>query len=257
MIRKKKIAGINVLDIWFDTDIFRKGSKGVYILHSNDELDRENYDFCLGGKTFLLDISRPLEEIFAGFDYKSCRYGINRANRDGIVVWKVENREDFEQYLSFQQKFCAEKEIPNVIEADIEEMDIFCAKSAEDEFLGGCAFLESADHQTIRYKYGATSHKCNANESILWEAICYYHEKGCHYFDFGGCVPTEDRESYYYRHYHFKKKFGGKLVESYTYFRIHGFFRIFYYAFNFVLKIFFHNDVNSLVIWLNRIGMIK
>lgn len=257
MIREKKIAFIKMQDIWFDTEQFRKGSGGIHVLHSNDELTKEDYDFRLGGKTFLLDISESLDDVFKRFDYKSCRYCINRAKRDGVEVWKAESQEEIQTYLKFQQDFCARKDIPNVSEADINEMDVFCARSKEGEFLGGCAFLRSVDHQTVRYKYGATAHKLSANESILWSAICFYHECGYKYFDFGGCVPTEDRNSYYYRHYHFKKKFGGELVESYTYFKIRGAYRFFYYAFHAVLIVFFHNDVNGLIVWLNKIGMIR
>ena len=84
-----------------------------------------------------------------------------------------------------------------------------------------------------------------------------YRAKGFQYFDLGGCVPTEDKESYYYRHYHFKKKFGGELIDSYTYFRIRGFYRIFYCIFDKFVQLFFKGDVNGFTNWLNQKGILR
>lgn len=257
MYRYKKIGFMRLLDIWFDTEYYLRTNDRIALLHSNDELSVEKYDFRLDSKTILLDIAKPEKQIMSGFEYKSCRYPINKSMRDGVRVWKACNEQDRMRYLQFQKSFCMDKEIPDVTQEDIRELDVYCAESSEGEFLGGCAFLLSEDHQTVRYKYGATEHKLNANEAILWKAICDYHDAGYCFFDMGGCVPTEDTESYYYRHYHFKKKFGGELVDSYTYMRIKGGYRVFYYLFVLFLKLFFHGDVNGLVVWLNKKGLIR
>jgi len=257
MYRYKKIGFVKILDIWFDTGRYLSEEYNIKILHSNDKLHQEYYDFKLNTKTFLLDISKDKKDIMAGFDNKSCRYCINKAMRDEVRVWKAFEREDRTKYLLFQEEFCLRKEIPNVTEEDVQNLDIYCAESKEGEFLGGCAFLLSEDKQTVRYKYGATMHKLNANEAILWRAMCDYHDEGYRIFDLGGCVSTEDKDSYYYRHYHFKKKFGGELVDSYSYFSIKGIYRVFYYMFLGILKIFFGGDVNGLVQWLNKRGLIQ
>lgn len=244
-------------DIWFDDARFIASNKGIQILHSNAELNEKEYDFVLGGKTFVLDISKPENEIWLKLENKSCRYAINRALRYGVTVKKVESEEERNKYLDFQNNFCQEKGIPSVSRADIDELDVYYAEDSQGDYLGGCAFLKSQDHKTVRYKYGATVHRLRANEAILWKAICEYHVQGYENFDFGGCIPTEDRESYYYRHFEFKKKFGGELVESYTYFKIHGIYRVGYWLFSIVLKLCFKNDLNQFVIWLNKLGMIR
>ena len=257
MIRNKKVAFVKLTDIWFDTEYYLSSKDKIVSLHTNDVLEKTKYDFRVVRKTFLLDIEREEKDIFSGLDQKSCRYPINKAGRDGVHVWKAENSEDRQKYIDFQNAFCSGKGIPCVNEKELKDLDIFCAESKEGEFLGGCAFIVSTDGQTARYKYGATAHKLNANEAILWNAICEYNKLGYKWFDLGGCVPTEDKESYYYRHFHFKKKWGGELIDSYTYFRIKGFYRLFYFIFDLFVKLFFKGDVNGFTVWLNKKGLIK
>ncbi len=257
MLRCKNVGFVKILDIWFDEQAFLEAREKIISLHSNAVLDNSKYDFKLTGQTFLLDIARQEQDIFAGFDYKSCKYCINRANRDGIRVWRAENVTEKEKYLEFQNDFCEKKEIPKVDKNELEQLEVYCAETSDKEFLGGCAFIISDDYKTVRYKYGATCHKFNANEAILWEAIRSYHKRGFEIFDFGGCVLTDDRTSYYYRHYQFKKKFGGVLADSYTYFRIKGIYRICYFIFRSLVWFLFHGDVNSFILWLNKKGFIR
>lgn len=257
MERIKRVGILNIYDIWFDTRLFEESNMPIVSLHTNDILDKKEFDFRLVNKTFLLDISDDNEKIFAKFDYKSARYAIKKAMRDGVIVKKISEISEYEQYLKFQKSFCEQKGIPVLHYEELKGLNCYYAVSKESEYLGACAFIESADKKTVRYKYGATLHKLNANEIILWKAIQDYHEAGFIYFDFGGCIPTEDKDTYYYRHFHFKKKFGGELIDSYTYFKIRGFYRIFYYGFLLVIKVFFKSDVNSFSNWLNKRKILK
>lgn len=209
-------------DIWFDEESFNRAKEKIVILHSNTILDPSFYDYKITGKTFVIDLDRSKKEIFSSFDSKSCRYMIRRAQRDAVHVWKAESRPDKMLYLEFQNAFCGEKGIPRVKAEELDDLEIFCAQTKEKEFLGGCAFILSDDQKTVRYKYGATAHKMSANEVILWEAVCTYHDRGFLNFDMGGCIPAEDKTSYYYSHYQFKKKFGGKLADSFSYIRFRG-----------------------------------
>lgn len=257
MERKKKVAFLTIHDVWFDTECFKQSKFAISALHTNDTLEKKDYDFKQSTKTFLLDISQEEETIFSKFEYKSARYAINKANRDGVTVHKIHTEEEKKQYMAFQKEFCEQKGIPYLHEEELESLTGYYALSADHEYLGACAFIESRDGKTVRYKYGATKHELNANEMILWEAIREYHRRGFQFFDFGGCVPTDDKESYYYRHYHFKKKFGGELIDSYTYFKIRGVYRIFYYIFDKFVQIFFKGDVNGFTNWLNQKKILK
>lgn len=257
MEREKRVAIFKIHDIWFDTNQYRLCQGKVIALHTNELLSEVDYDFKLAALTLLLDITPKEEEIFAKFEYKSCKYAINKAIKDGIKVLRIQTDQEAEQYLEFQGEFCREKGIPMLASEELLDLTCYYALSAEGEYLGACAFIESADQKTVRYKYGATKHKLNANEIILWKAIQDYHNNGFSFFDFGGCIPTEDKEDYYYRHYRFKKKFGGDLIDSYTYFKIKGFYRIFYYLFNVFVQLFFKGDVNGFTNFLNKMKIIK
>lgn len=252
MKRIKKVAFLKIYDIWLETKAFMTSRKSITSLHTSELLEKEEYDFKLTEKTFLLDIKEDLDIIFKNMDYKSARYAINKAVRDEVVIRKIQTPEEEERYLTFQTQFCREKGIPILDRTELSNLNCYYAVSKEDEYLGACAFLESSDKKIVRYKYGATQHKLNANEIILWKAICDYHKQGYEIFDFGGCVVTEDKESYYYRHYQFKKKFGGKLSECYTYFKIKGPLKIFFYFFLGIVKVFFKGDVNSFTNLLNK-----
>jgi len=252
MFRYKKLGFLRMLDIWFDEKLFCTLDCSIKCLHENKEIDKSKYDFKVTEKTFLLDISKEIGEIFSGFDYKSCKYAINKANRDGIRVWRAEDKADKDKYFTFQNSFCEEKGIPKLTYDELDKLEIFCAETVEKEFLGGCAFIISEDRRTVRYKYGSTLHKYNANEAILWNAIQDYHSKGFKMFDFGGVMPTTDETSYYYHHYKFKKKFGGNLVDSYVYFKLKGVLKGLYCPFEIILKYYFKGDINNFVIWLNK-----
>ena len=256
MIREKKVFWLTIEDIWFERQRFADSDMKIACLHSNSVLDKGEYDAVLVGQTMLLDISRDVEEIFKGFDQKSCRYPINKAQRDGVRVIKADSEKDYETYLEFENSFCREKGIPLVSMEEMKKLDVFYALSAEGEYLGGCAFIVCHEESIVRYKYGSTLHKLNANEAILWKAICHYHDAGIGMFDFGGVVPTEDRESYYYRHYHFKKKFGGDQADSYVYYKMTGFYRAVYRCFELFVRVFFGGNMNEAVNWINRRGMI-
>lgn len=252
MERIKKVAFLKIQDIWFETKKFMSSDYSIATLHTNEILKKEEYDFKLIAKTFLLDISPDMDSVFSKFEYKSARYAINKAIRDGVKVYQVTTGEEVEQYLSFQKDFCEKKGIPFLNVEELEDLVCFYALSKDNEYLGACAFIEAQEEGIVRYKYGATLHKLNANEMILWHVMKEYHNKEYRYFDFGGCIPTEDKESYYYRHYHFKKKFGGELIDSYTYFKIKGIYRVFYYLFIGFVKLFFKGDVNGFTNWLSQ-----
>ena len=46
------------------------------------------------------------------------------------------------------------------------------------------------------------------------------------------------------------------MVESYSYFKTKGIYKVFYYGFICGVKLFFKGDVNRFTIWANKKGMI-
>lgn len=192
MERFKKILFFKIHDIWFDEEKFRDSKCSIVILHSNSDIDFK-YQFKFTGHTFLLGIEDNEETIFKKFDYKSARYAINKAKRDGVIVKKIINEDEREKYMEFQKAFCIEKGIPMFESSELNEMISYYALSSEGEYLGACSFIVDSKKETARYKYGATKHKLNANEIILWNAICDFHKKGYKYFDLGGGYGNGNR----------------------------------------------------------------
>jgi len=256
MIRYKKIAMFKVLDVWFDNSFFYESKNKLAILHTNDVIDKKEYDFSFLTYTLLLDITASEEELYKKMN-RGCRGRINRSTKAGINVYKTTDSSEIDEFNRFQKEFCSKKEIPIVDREELDDMDVYIARDAEGTFLGGSAYIISEDKKTVRYKYGATSHESNANEMLLWKAICDYHNEGFALFDFGGCNPTDDETSYYYKNYMFKKKFGGELAESYLYYRTKGIFKLFYYVFAAFVSVFFKGNINDCVMWLNKFKLIK
>lgn len=256
MIREKKIGLFKIEDIWFDNHAYLESRNGITILHSNDILDENTYDLVINDKTILVDLKRTEEEIFKSFDYKSARYRINRATRDGVQVIKIMNDNDLKQYLDFQQDFCEKKEIPIVSYEDLKKMECYSAILEVGEYLGGCSFLISKDGKTARYKFGATKHKFSANEAILWYAMKDLKNRGVEKFDMGGIVITEDKSSYYYRHYQFKSKFGGSVIDSFTYVRAKGIYKPMVKLLKTIIKIFYKENTNEFILKLHHCGFL-
>ena len=150
MERKKRVAFLTIHDIWFDTECFAQSKHAIAALHTNEILEEDQFDFRQETKTFLLDISKEEEAIFSKFEYKSARYAINKAIRDGVTVHRLCTDAEKKQYMAFQQEFCREKGIPLLHEEELESLTGYYALSAEGEYLGACAFIESSDGKTVR-----------------------------------------------------------------------------------------------------------
>lgn len=45
MIRFKKVGPLKVLDVWFENNTFLTTKSKIAILHSNDVIEKEKYDF--------------------------------------------------------------------------------------------------------------------------------------------------------------------------------------------------------------------
>lgn len=255
MERIKKVFFFKIHDIWFDEEKYINSKHNIVILHSNVSMDLQ-FQFKFVEHTFLLNIEEDQETIFKKFDYKSARYAINRAKRDGVVVKKIECDKERDEYIEFQKTFCIEKGIPMFQKEELSELLSYYAISAEGEYLGACSFIADARRGVVRYKYGATKHKLNANEIILWTAICDFHNEGYKIFDFGGVKGWEDINSKYYKHYQFKKKFGGDLVEFYTYVRANGVCKILALLGQWCIRVIWKDDKNEFVRWLTKKGIL-
>ena len=257
MVRTRRFFLLKVSDYWFDADAFINSTSPISILHSNKELDKIRFSVKLNSKTFHLDLSPTTQEIFEAFEPKSARYPIRKAERDGVIVKKAETDKERNDFFLFFKEFADKKQFPLIKADELNSYDVFYALSSSGEFLGGLAFVKSPDRSVYRYKHGATSYKYNENDLLLWTAIRYAKEAGYSIFDFGGVTPTYDEKSYYFRQYKFKAKFGGDLVDFYTYIKIRRPFSLLMFVPDVIVRLFFKRDYNGFTNFLDKMNFLK
>ncbi len=245
MERFRKKMFFNIHDVWFDLIKYHESKYLIKILHTNKIID--NYSIIIKEKTFTIDLSQDIDVILSNMDKKSAQYPISKALKSGVYVSKAESETELRKYFNFFDDFAKKKSIPSIAYDELLDYDVFLAYSKENELLGGCAFLIDDESSTYRYKHGATLYKYNENDLILWEAIKYAKTIGYKIFDFGGVKITQDKQSYYYRHYKYKEKFGGDLTDFYCYIKFSGILKLFTFTFKFILNVFFNGDFNRLI----------
>jgi lipid II:glycine glycyltransferase (peptidoglycan interpeptide bridge formation enzyme) len=166
-------------------------------------------------------------------DKKSARNRINGAQKDGLVIHKNKDYDEFFQtYRSFIQKKHIKSlfDIFGVGSTTLESMKkngtLFVAKYG-DELLNGTLYLEDDSHIeawiSATKRFDITSNKKKlfggSDRLVDWEAIKYAKEKGLKEFDLGGIWPEEEAAKDIIKQgiNDFKKNYGGKVVTRYSY----------------------------------------
>ena len=179
------------------------------------------------GTTSVIDLTQDLDAIWKNLKKKSCRYEINRARREGIIIKINQNLEEFDRiYKSFwKNKVYADAQIrPEFVKYGT----LFTAE-IDDEVVAGQLYIEDESH--VRWIIGGSKRLevpkdrailigC-ANRLMHWEAIKYAKEKGIKEFDLGGVYTGENKDDPRYTIRHFKESFGGTLVTRYGYNKIY------------------------------------
>ncbi|MCD6239311.1 MAG: GNAT family N-acetyltransferase [Thermotogae bacterium] len=174
--------------------------------------------------TLIIDLTQDLDVIWKNMSKSSCRYAINRAQRDGV---KIKLNQNYEEFYEIVHSFRKAKGLP----AHPEKIDfmkkygILFVAEFDGEIIGGNLYI--ADKNNIRWLTGASKRLGvnrekatligNANRLILWETIKYAKEKGIREFDMGGYYTGGDTNDPRYTINIFKKSFGGVLTTNYIY----------------------------------------
>jgi|GEM_PF-651582 len=256
MKRNRKIIFFNIEDYWFDIENYINSKSIIKILHTDKILNSKYYNLSIKDKTFTIDLRKDIEIIFNNFE-KSAKYPINKALRDGVHVKKAKEDKEYIDFYNFFTNFSKIKKIPEIEFKELKSYDLFYALSKEGEYLGGCAFVKDSNKSIYRYKHGATSYKYNENDLLIWEALKNAKEEGYLIFDLGGVTLTDDISSYYYRHYRFKKKFGGNLNYFYTYLKAKFPVNIIIYFLKIILIIFLSGDFNKFINFIHKVNKWK
>lgn len=172
---------------------------------------------------YLINLNRPVKEIW-GDIHKPRRKGINRAEKVGIEVRKIENRNEIKDCYKVIEETYKNVRLPLA--------DISLLESAYDQFSDSgnidfyLAILEGevvGSRVVLKYKglvhdwYAGSKQEINyVNEAVVWHIISEYAGKE-KVFDFGGAGHPD--KPYGVRE--FKKRFGGEEVNFGRYEKVH------------------------------------
>lgn len=170
--------------------------------------------------TYYLDTRRPIEELWANLNYKSCKYSINKARKLGLVASVVEKEEDIPSFVRQHHKHILDvlkrKKNTGLPCQHEKYMLALCQSLFPDRILmiqiigndenGERKSMASAifalDKCGSSYftsgSFQQYMHFC-PNELLLWEAIRILNERGAGDVIFGGVA-------------HYKKKFDPLLA---------------------------------------------
>jgi serine/alanine adding enzyme len=172
---------------------------------------------------YLIDLNRPAEEIW-GDIHKPRRKGINRAEKVGIKVRKIESKNEIKDCYKVIEETYKNVRLPLA--------DISLLESAY-EILSGPGlidfYLATQDNEVVgsrvvlKYKgmvhdwYAGSKQEINyVNEAVVWHMLSEYAGKE-KVFDFGGAGHPD--KPYGVRE--FKKRFGGEEVNYGRYEKVH------------------------------------
>jgi hypothetical protein len=258
---KRKLLFFTMNYYWMDQPSFAQSGNSISLLRTHHDLKRNEYHCKITYKTFLIDLSKSLDDIFSAFDAKAARPKIRKALRSGVTVKVAESVEEKQRFFDFYQEFAQtpgrKNKILVVQQDELEKLHILYAVSSEGEYLGGIGLLPSSDGRYLLDKYCATLHKLCEQELLIWDSIRYAKERGYSYFDLSWMLPTEDRSNKQYNLYQFKKKFGGELVEFYSYIKIRGALKVLGVGFRLVLRYLFNDDINKCTLFLKKIRVFR
>ncbi len=157
--------------------------------------------------TLYVSLDKPIEELWAGLHYKSCKYCVNKANKLGLKVRIIENRQDISDFVDVHydqlREVCERKGMKPKAAQKKKRMRVLCESLFPDRVLmvevvgndefgksqimssgifcidkGECSYWTGASYQ--RYQ------KYCPNELMVWEAMRLLNERGAGDLNFCG-----------------------------------------------------------------------
>lgn len=217
--------GFKIKEIWFaDAPYDVKGADVVYFHACKNKKDIDGFN-CSEITTLTIELTQDLETIWQNMSKSSCRYAINKAKKDGVVVaitaqgnggfWKMDNA--FRISKGIKEHYTSiDKLKTNAV--------LLLALSDNKELLSGQLYIY--DDKIIRLTFGSSKRLQvsketatligNANRLLVWKSIEWAKNAGIKTFDFGGYSPETHPTIA-----SFKKSFGGVVTPYYTYTKIY------------------------------------
>lgn len=171
--------------------------------------------------TFILDLTKPEEELFANLATKT-RYNVNLAVKKGVTIYENSTTEGMEQYIKIleettkRQQFYAHtpeyfRKMWQVMGAS-GFIKIFQAVYENKILASWVMFIFNG---TLYYPYGASlreNQDVMASNLLMWEMIRYGKSQNCTSFDMWGSLgENPDPKDPWFGFHRFKKGYGGEL----------------------------------------------
>lgn len=184
----------------------------------------KKYPFRRFPATRVIDCTNDIDEIWKSLR-GSTRRQIKQAIKRGVSVDETKDVKDFDEWFRIYKDLARRRDFKTAPYEFLYELfktqkfaKLFVAR-LHDEIIGGLFFLV---HRNMRFMNGASYKKFynyRPNNLLHWKAICWAHENGIHYYDFGGVLPEDDpaRKTGGLIRGHFKEGFNGEYKEYYIY----------------------------------------
>lgn len=189
-----------------------------FVLLVTDRWERAADGVARRPRTLWLDLAQGSEALMAGLD-KQWRYGVRRAEREGVAVGPAQDDADVAAFFDLCQQVSETKgfALPGSLAlmtrllakgqgGDVEARLLLARHEAR---IAAGAFLMRSG-RSLHYFWGATSRdyaKQNVGEAVQWAAIEWGLERGCLLYDLEGVDPRGNPGVYA-----FKRKMGGEEV---------------------------------------------
>ena len=171
---------------------------------------------------YVIDLSLDESTLFSSITSKH-RNMIRRGKKAGIT-FAFGNIELLDDYLLLDKQTWEK----SGVEADHREEFVKYLNALKQHAIIGisyfngepqCGIFGFYNQSMFYYVFGASSFhpEPGATHSLQWEMIKLMKEKRVRYYNFVGCRINEDENSKYHNIQHFKKGFGGNLVECYLF----------------------------------------
>jgi len=167
------------------------------------------------GRTLILDICPPIEELRKKFDQK-WRNCLNKAERNQLEIIEGTENSLFADFIGIYQDLLRRKKFPEpndinefmIIQRELPtefKMRIFLCRSNGSSSAGAIC---TAIGETGVYLFGASNDQGMANKGSYlaqWKAIQWMKNSGCRYYNLNGINPITNPGTY-----HFKAGLSGK-----------------------------------------------
>ena len=190
--------------------------------------ERAGYAFVRHGyaaklrATNLVDVARPLEQLWDGLKKDVTRTRVRKAQKQGLVFRQLRQPDELPEFHRLVSTWRDEQGFPPYLLARYEQMwarlnthcTFFLAEHA-GQAVGGSGlwhFNGQAHVFTPVYSSEARRERIAAGDFLQWEMIRWCHEQGISTLDLSGVAldPSSAKEAGIRR---FKEKWGGQLVE--------------------------------------------